>query len=316
LHGPAAGAHGDDPFAVPPPRKPNQQQLAEQMATAMKREGRQALKSTVLLGAHLPFLYFFMLLSLFSYGYHSTPVLAWFVAVLCTDVSVVGAWPQVGARPGGRNRWDWLPMVLSLGAVGFGVLMGIYTNHIMEPWLHARYLDHYDEVLPSSTPAAVFDAGIIRFAENTRLDVYSSVGYKVWPHMYCAAPIVGDSSDAPVGFWAVGANCCNSRGDFWCGDAGDSNARSGLRIESHWAGKSAGHDVNENFMKAVRMAGAVYNLQIPETQILLQWYRHPYTVANRSWWFASLFFFVMLIIAVCWCLFAQHVLIQVKRLQT
>lgn len=313
--GATLGAAGpDDPFGhhAGTPRRPPE---LGGLTAAIKREGRQALKSTVLLGAHLPFFYFVLLLSLFTYSYHSSPVLAWFAAVLSTDLSIVGAWPQVTTRPGGRDRWDWLPMVLSLFAVGCGVFLGIFSNHMMEPWLHARFLDHYDEVLPSSNPSAVFDAGVIRFAEGTRLDVYSSVGYKVWPHTYCAAPIVGDSSDAPVGFWAVGMNCCGSRGDFWCDDAESADAHSGLRIESHALGKSAGHSTRDNFEKAVKMAGAVYNLEIPETQILVQWYKHPQSVAYKSWWFASLFFVVMLLISVCWCLGMQHVLIQMKRLQ-
>ncbi|CAK0872052.1 unnamed protein product, partial [Prorocentrum cordatum] len=107
-----------------------------------------------------------------------------------------------------------------------GILLGIPNSTTMEPWIHVNQLRRHSDVLPTWDPRLAADAGILHFAAGAALDVGASAGFQAWPHTYCAAPVVdnstGDAGDAdPVGFFAVGVDCCDRRGGFTCDGAED-----------------------------------------------------------------------------------------------
>eukprot|EP00929_Paragymnodinium_shiwhaense_P115510 TRINITY_DN84447_c0_g1_i1.p1 TRINITY_DN84447_c0_g1~~TRINITY_DN84447_c0_g1_i1.p1 ORF type:complete len:686 (+),score=125.55 TRINITY_DN84447_c0_g1_i1:194-2251(+) len=74
------------------------------------------------------------------------------------------------------------------------------------------------------------------------------------------------SIDAPtVDFWAVGKNCCDSRGKFEC--AGDGSIASGLVFRN--AGST--DETYESFVRAVQAAAENYDLPMPKDPILVRW---------------------------------------------
>lgn len=256
---------------------------------------RRSPMATKVLGVYMPLGFFLVLMALFTFGYHWMPVAPWVIAIVGIDIAVIGAWPP--RKDSGHNGWDFFPMLSLLIAISMGITLGLLNFTNMEPWVHAAYLREYSDVLPNQAdPKAHSDAGIIHFAEGSTLATESSAGFRVWPHTYCAAPILGEASSTesipPVGFWAVGINCCDSREKFWCDGAADPEARSGLRVEGNAMLAAAGHEVSDHFMQAVKMAAAANDLEAASEPIIVVWSRDPEGAANLWWWIAVTFFIV------------------------
>lgn len=264
--------------------------------------------SMLLTGVYLPCYIFVLILTLFTFSYHRFPVAPWFTVVLCLDGVIVGMWPSA-QRWTGKCRWDWFPLLSGLLAIGVAVLLGLINYSSMEMWVHSKRLPAYNNLSPDTDPTSVSDAGIIRFAAGTTLDTSMSAGFQAWPYMYCAAPVLtssgvgGADADTPpiVGFWAVGVNCCSSEGGFWCDGAQDTQARSGLRMQGHWAARLAGHDAEKYFTKAAMKAAATEGLQVADSHVFLMWSRHPETAAVLSWWVAVSVWGVFVVIALGTC---------------
>jgi len=289
--------------------------------------------SAVLLGVYLPCYLFVMILTLFTYVYHRAPSVPWMAVVLGADIAVVTLWPSAHHWPG-RGRWDWFPIISGLCAVGLAAWLGLINYSSMDLWVHAKHLHSYDNVDPTSDTNLVAGAGLINFAEGSELDISSSAGFKAWPYTYCAAPIVtrdgaGSNSNAqqpsasggpvstpqPLGFWAVGIDCCNSAGDFWCDDAKNSAARSGLRVTTHWIGQSVGHDVLENYGRAARKAAATQGTQVAQSPVFLLWDEHPNAVAIRSWWAATGVYSALVVAAIGCCVLVRWILKSLTRVR-
>lgn len=294
------------------------------------RQGRLNPWSAVLLGVYLPCYLFVMILTLFTYVYHRAPAVPWMAVVLGADIVVVTLWPSAHHWPG-RGRWDWFPLISGLCAIGLATWLGLINYSTMELWVHAKHLHSYDNVNPTSDTNLVGDAGLITFAPGSELDISSSAGFKAWPYTYCAAPIVsaGSSGTAqqtspsggsisapqPLGFWAVGIDCCNSAGDFWCDDAKNSDARSGLRVTTHWIGQAAGHDVLENYGRAARKAAAMQGTQVAQTQVFLLWHKHPNSVAIRRWWAATGLYGGLVVASIGCCFLVRWILRSLTRIR-
>jgi len=264
----------------------------------------------VLLGAHLPLLIFAVTVFLFTFVYHQFPPAPWLVAFVFLDIALIEAWPPATVN---RNFWDWLPLVSCFFALAASIFIGQLNQTMLEPWLNAKYLTKHSDVLPSASAGAYADAGVLRFASGSALDTDSSAGFRKWPHRYCAAPIVMPNATAStVSFWAVGINCCSSRGGFKCNDALVTDARSGLRISSDAEGEFEGHNVNSYWNKAVRMAAAEYGMPAASQPVLVMWLRDPEKYANNSFWVAAVFFLIMLVIGVIYCMCCQMVIVRAK----
>eukprot|EP00397_Hematodinium_sp_SG-2012_P023362 GEMP01024266.1.p1 GENE.GEMP01024266.1~~GEMP01024266.1.p1 ORF type:complete len:468 (+),score=57.22 GEMP01024266.1:91-1494(+) len=103
----------------------------------------------------------------------------------------------------------------SSGFVAICSGMMLYDTYVVTSRL-ASEGKHFVGVSPRSHAAGYRDAGTIEFAPLAVLDLERAVGYKSGS-TYCAAPIVQDYTDTtPVQFWAIGTNCCSSRGTFTC----------------------------------------------------------------------------------------------------
>lgn len=270
---------------------------------------RKDVPRAVLFGAHLPSVFFILLLALFTFARHHSPTAPWLVAVIGGSFLVIGAWPaSLGSKA--RSKWDWIPLFSVIFAVGLGVKLGIWNSATMEPYVHGQFLTRYSDVLPNADPIQYSDAGIVHFAAGSVLDTGSSAGFEAWPHTYCAAPIVS-SDDAngtgtvKVGFWAVGIDCCGTRESFACDDAAVMATRSGFRVETHILGKVTGHSVSENFAKAVNMAAAAYNLQVAKEPVLISWQRDPEFVAMAAYQMSLMIFIGLGMGAIVCCLGCQ-----------
>mmetsp|Transcript_107392 Transcript_107392/g.346585 ORF Transcript_107392/g.346585 Transcript_107392/m.346585 type:complete len:312 (+) Transcript_107392:93-1028(+) len=276
--------------------------------------------SVMLLGVYLPCYLFVLILTLFTYTYHELPLIAWLTVAISCNLVLVGMWPAAHYWSGG-GRWDIFPLATGLLAVGLATVFGLLNYANMELWVHAKHLSSHNNVDPASEPSLMSDAGILRFADGTLVDVASSAGYRAWPHTYCAAPVVGGGGGEgapPVGFWAVGINCCGSLGDFWCDGVSDAEAKAGLRIESSVFAKLAGQDAFANFRRAVRKAAAAQGLKAADNPVYLVWHRHPQNVAVRAWWTASTVHGLLVLVSVGICLLGRWIvnsLNRAKRLQ-
>jgi len=270
----------------------------------------------IVLGAYMPTVFFVVLVTLFTYAYAFSPIAPWAIAVLSADIAIVRCWPPALGQKG-RNRWDWSPMFICIFAVGAGVSLGLVNYSNIEAWIHATYLNEYKEVTASTSPEAVADAGVLKFASGTSVDVASSAGYRAWPYTYCAAPIVGqDSPEDPVGFWAVGVNCCNSRGGFDCDSTPDKEARHGIRLDSHRLDHIYGRNVKENFLRAVDMSAAANGLVAAKSPALVAWHKSAADVASASWWTATFVLMLSAASALACCSFLwRPLMLQVSNMQ-
>mmetsp|Transcript_42018 Transcript_42018/g.78599 ORF Transcript_42018/g.78599 Transcript_42018/m.78599 type:complete len:341 (-) Transcript_42018:73-1095(-) len=270
------------------------------------------------LGARMPFLIFVVIVALFTYGYHLNPIAPWFAVIICLDFAVLATWPPPSSMQP-RTHWDWVPMTNCVFAVGAAVLCGLLNFCNIEAWVHVNFLQEFKDVVPTMSPASVSDAGVLNFAEGTVVDAGSAAGYRVWPYNYCAAPILVDDKESapssPVTFWAVGVGCCDSRGEFTCDSADDKEARKGIRLESHMLGYFMGHEVKENYEKAIRMAAAAYSMDAADDPILVAWHQDPESVGSRSWWSATIAFSLLVLVALCCCTSCQTTLTQVRLMQ-
>eukprot|EP00928_Gymnodinium_smaydae_P008461 TRINITY_DN13083_c0_g3_i1.p1 TRINITY_DN13083_c0_g3~~TRINITY_DN13083_c0_g3_i1.p1 ORF type:complete len:352 (+),score=63.93 TRINITY_DN13083_c0_g3_i1:1158-2213(+) len=278
------------------------------LVNELKKAGpdRHQLGIMLMFGLYLPCLLFILLLVAFTYTSHFMPSLPWLVAAIGGSFLFVGSWPATHIHMR-SSKLHWIPLLSSVLALSLGVFVGRMNSAVIEPWVHAQYLNHYKDVVPDESPAGVMDAGVIEFAAGSKLDVGSSAGFYVWPNTYCAAPIMVEGSSAAdenskaVGFWAVGVNCCSPRGSFDCDSAADKKASAGLRVQSHSRGVAVGHDVGKFFNKAVNMAAASYGLRVAKPPVLVAWHRDPSAIAGDWLITANIVFGVLVGVTLILC---------------
>lgn len=175
----------------------------------------------------------------------------------------------------------------------------------------------YTNVAASQPPDAFLDASMFLWTEDTSLDSLRAVGFKSrWTgQTYCVAPIVDAvmSNVDPVSYWAVGENCCNARGSFWCGDTNNPTTRSSLvvlepedvvRPFMTWATLGSAY---ARYERAIRLQQATFATKASPNIRLVVWSKEPIAAkdafyndaALRCTWI-SLLFFLGLECAACW----------------
>lgn len=216
----------------------------------------------------------------------------------------------------------WLATVLVAAAVG---VRNFHVSYL--PYLTAQSGRYYHGVDPFAKATVFADAGVIEFANNTLLDDTLSVGLRLRGLTYCAAPVLrrgmpvgpaaGSVSPSSVGgtptaapvveaapvvqFWAVGLDCCLSRGGFRCDDAGEAGVAGGIVWKKEWEEEAASRispplERRDGYLQAVRAASALYELPVSEAPILLRWMSHP-TRALQGWLTRSLLLWILSSIA-------------------
>lgn len=294
----------------------------------------------IVLGAYLPCAVFVVLLTLFTFAYAHVPWAVWLTTAVAADALLVGAWPPKGGTGGFRvrQRSDFLPFFAALFAVGAAVCCGTFNASVMEPWIHVKHLKEHSDVLPSDSPVAFADAGVLNFAPGSHLDSDGAAGFLSWPYTYCAAPIrppdgasgggggeadsgsggnaaqaasppMPGNASAALGFFAVGVNCCDSRGGFTCGDASDPQALSGLRVEGASAGAVDAKGVSL-FLRAAQMAAAAGGEVAAPAPVLVVWNKNPQAYASSTWWIAFAIYFAMLLFSLCFMAGSRRLLLK------
>lgn len=194
------------------------------------------------------------------------------LAVLTLLISLPLSMPRSYIKSGALAAGKMLPVGMCILAVVAGMLTGVYAFEVHTGPFYAMALGRsYDNVLASTPGAAYADAGKIRFADSSLVQVDLSVGYRRSP-TFCVAPIMdsGDAQLRTVAFWAAGLDCCPSRGSFMCG-AGRTTARAGVRMGPDGMFTK----VNREFRRAVAQAAIVADLAVDQDPILLQWVEDP-----------------------------------------
>jgi len=184
---------------------------------------------------------------------------------------------QHGAKPKEKEKAAmeafWMQCLASILAVALGTLTGIYAHEAYTNVFFTISLgQEYTGVLASSPGAQYFDAGKMVFADSSTVATDMAVGF-LDQQRYCAAPIMdsGVEQRRSVSFWAIGENCCSSRGEFECGSAGDALAQGGVRVPPD----GLLHREHGEYMRAVRQAAAVFDLAIDDEPVLLRWVADP-----------------------------------------
>mmetsp|Transcript_36935 Transcript_36935/g.81057 ORF Transcript_36935/g.81057 Transcript_36935/m.81057 type:complete len:361 (-) Transcript_36935:100-1182(-) len=179
---------------------------------------------------------------------------------------------------------------LTLLAAILGTLLGFlcYSNFI-DLYYNTSVGRWYGNVRPSSDPEIIGDASILTFSPGTQIDISKSAGFN-HGDLYCVAPIIDTAAAAPsTGYWAVGLNCCAARGRFTCGTRMDGENHTGIVLSST---ASVGH-----FADAVKQAGAIYDIRIPEGALLVRWVSDAAMEIDGLWHDGVLFCVLAILIA-------------------
>lgn len=187
--------------------------------------------------------------------------------------------------------------LLSVGAVALALPIGSAIQvEYMEDYWHLTGGATYRDVDPKLPSAAFLDASIVEFTEDAEVHVQHGVGYMNAGRVYCVAPISSANFRAPrPTFWAVGQDCCDSRGKFFCGPSQEPPVQlAGLTTP----------DETGFYAKAVRMAGSVYDFESPSANELLfmEW------TGNAKGFVDTLFWSAAVMVAAASCL---HLLVSV-----
>lgn len=264
------------------------------------------------LGARLPFVAFVVILLLFTYMYHISPIVPWMAVFFSLNIAIFVTWPpkEIGGKR--RTIWDWSSTWSWLFAVGFALALGLINYGIIESWVNTAFLREYDNVHPNSDPVAFSDGGILNFASDSRLDTSMSAGFKFWLYNYCAAPVVGkDPFAGPVTYWAVGIGCCGSRGEFTCNSASDEGARSAMPLRAH----NIGPEITAHYNSAIRMAAAAHDLDVSRKHVFVMWHKDPHKVGASAWWLSTIIFLVLTLVAFCSCITCQSAITHMSMMQ-
>mmetsp|Transcript_57562 Transcript_57562/g.105895 ORF Transcript_57562/g.105895 Transcript_57562/m.105895 type:complete len:1174 (+) Transcript_57562:165-3686(+) len=87
------------------------------------------------------------------------------------------------------------------------------------------------------------------------------------------SPSCDSSSLVPsrIDFWAVGKNCCNPSGDFWCSNVQDTAARSGVVVYAFQGYEQDNENPWKQYQRAVLKASDSFDLPLPDHPILVKW---------------------------------------------
>jgi hypothetical protein len=78
---------------------------------------------------------------------------------------------------------------------------------------------------------------------------------------------------AQIEWWAIGKNCCDKRGKFWCDGGDEAGARSAVVLRPYGDEDQGNVHLNDrrHFYQAINQSVAVYDLPQPERAVLLRW---------------------------------------------
>ncbi|CAE8718496.1 unnamed protein product [Polarella glacialis] len=213
-----------------------------------------------------PWLFFCAVYALMSCNLHFyRPLLCYGLVGLCSLVVLAVGWLAMGTLSGRlaatrEPSWYMFLFITMLIAFVLGVVFGSlnFSANLQQYYDYAN-LDVFYEVSPELTSGTqIMDAGRVHFNKNSTLDVTKSMGFKN-VDTYCVAPVSVTTGGVTkpletYDFWAVGIGCCSlNTADFHCGEFGNRNAHSGLRLMQD--------EQRDFFRLAVQQAEAAYGIK-------------------------------------------------------
>lgn len=214
---------------------------------------------------------------LFGLSYHDSQVQVWALVGIGIGVLLIIIATSWRTSRASTIVATWLLVSVILGAV---VGLVSYDCCIGEYWLSQR-LEARENVLPSEPAGAYSNAGEIVFADEARVDVSKSVGFKD-SSVYCVAPIATDAPLDTVQFWAAGTDCCGARGAFVCDDSWNPKAHAGVVI-NNTTNQLMRKDIRSKYLKAVKLAEVTYAIASVQEPIFVQWVANPEQVQLNIW---------------------------------
>jgi hypothetical protein len=196
------------------------------------------------------------------------------VVTLCAAAVVLilayPAWLSWRRRDSANREPSWSIFLLCCCIIAWvlAAVLGSVNYALSSELREYEKLEYYVDVdANKGIGQGVQDAGRVFFLPGAHLDLNKSMSFMSSTN-YCVAPIVsGDALGARYDFWAVGTECCGTKGiNYTCGDYNTKYAAAGLR------------DLDESarvyYRLAVEAAEAAYDLSVKHPVFLI-WMADP-----------------------------------------
>mmetsp|Transcript_13199 Transcript_13199/g.24386 ORF Transcript_13199/g.24386 Transcript_13199/m.24386 type:complete len:300 (+) Transcript_13199:130-1029(+) len=251
-----------------------------------------AFRLNVAVLAAAPAAVFAVIVGLYTFLNHDSPVLVTLTIVALTGVSC-GLWFWRSTSYGGPMFGRLLGGSCLL-AIAIGLMSGRFNfqRNVAPYWAYEGQRE-YANVVPTEPALLHMDAGVMGFSSDSHVDVQKAVGYHNG-HTYCVAPIVTSDAQTLIEYWAVGVDCCKLRGSFTCDDVGDPNVHGGLVMLDA--------AMRKQFAKAAREASATLGVSSSSDALFVQWVSSPSQAARHHWRAALMFFFSVSLLYACACI--------------
>jgi len=181
----------------------------------------------------------------------------------------------------GSPLYKLLTVTVLLSCIA-GPLVGhhIFVTEMSSYWMHQAGVT-YKDVVPSRSPDAYQDAGIIDFSASSNLDLRRILGFRPIGSTttYCVAPIMDSPQSKDIQFFAADVDCCEPRRSFLCGDAAKPSARTGVVLPAHSSSYNA--ERWQHFYDAAAQAAQVYGWNLPQRPIFVRWFEDAEAVQSE-----------------------------------
>jgi len=206
-------------------------------------------------------------------GAHGKTTVLWLIPVVLITLSA--AFLRHHYKAG--NNSEVVLGVLCLTAILIALVVGLYSVfRSLNEFYRLSQGASYFNVLPSEPAAGKMDATTLDFTDTTRVDTQRTFGFvdaqMTMAMTYCVAPVSNgeETGRTRVQFWAAGIDCCESRGNFQCGEANNALAHGGIALPKDLAEA-------RGFQMAVSGAKSAYGLLAADKLVLLKWSKSPVT---------------------------------------
>jgi len=234
--------------------------------------GFGASMAPAILNMLIPPILFTGIFSILCFKVHYTyPRAVWAVCIagFVPMIYTYTAMKRAQQKPDAHTRWYKVTLVqlvlAQVLALGAGELIFWFFFHV---YYRVTAMKTYTNISPPEvTGQRLMDAGVVHFAEGTRIETDMGMSFTNWD-VYCVAPITIPGTEmASYDLWAVGVNCCRSEDPvFACGEYNNHLARGGLRQVSE--------DHRLFYRLAVQQAEAAYNINANHP-IFFYWTQDP-----------------------------------------
>jgi hypothetical protein len=237
-----------------------------------------------------PFVIYTLMTFTFAVIAASNFLIAAIVGCFCFGMSLLFFFSHSHNKEGG-------PIYLYVGVL---CLVATFSGLETGGSIHARYYGpyggyknrpEYSDVVPTDPAASREDGGIINFASNAVVDTTRMGNMRsIQGIHFCVAPILDESQQSQAQFWAVGMDCCIGRVSFFCDDAQDVSAKTGM-VVFNFTSYDNHNDPYKEFQKAVKQAAARNQLTIPDSPVLVRWVKDVDEQRDSLWWEGTLHMF-------------------------